>query len=124
MCQFIPAFADERPSLPGRRPCAKLSSSCIPYPLKEGKLPPFPNVSKKLIMKAHTGITMPKPHHQYDINYKNLFSDPDMVASLLRSFAPADVVAEMDFSSLEPYPTSISRKTCTNGITISPGVSK
>ncbi|MCH5276362.1 MAG: Rpn family recombination-promoting nuclease/putative transposase [Desulfovibrionaceae bacterium] len=48
---------------------------------------------------------MPKQHHQHDINYKNLFTNPDMVASLLRSFAPADVVADMDFSSLEPFPS-------------------
>lgn len=41
---------------------------------------------------------MPQPHHLHDLNYKNLFTDPDMVASLPRSFAPADVVADMDFS--------------------------
>ena len=48
---------------------------------------------------------MPKSHHQHDAAYKNLFTDPDMVASLLRRFAPADVVADMDFSSLEPFPS-------------------
>ena len=48
---------------------------------------------------------MPETHYQYDATYKNLFKNRDMVASLIRCFAPPDVVAEMDFSSLEPFPT-------------------
>ena len=48
---------------------------------------------------------MLKSQHQHDAAYKNLFTDPDMVVSLLRRFAPADVVADMDFSSLEPFPS-------------------
>ena len=48
---------------------------------------------------------MPKTHYQHDAAYKNLFTDPEMVASLLRRFVPADIVAEMDFSSLEPFPS-------------------
>ena len=47
---------------------------------------------------------MPKSPYQHDAAYKNLFTDPEMVASLLRRFVPADIVAEMDFSSLEPFP--------------------
>ena len=47
---------------------------------------------------------MPNTRCQHDAAYKNLFTDPDMVASLLRRFVPADVVADMDFSSLEPFP--------------------
>ena len=47
---------------------------------------------------------MPKTSYQHDAAYKNLFTDPEMVASLLRRFVPADIVAEMDFSSLEPFP--------------------
>ena len=48
---------------------------------------------------------MPDTHYQYDAAYKNLFKNRDMVASLIRCFAPPDVVAKMDFSSLEPFPT-------------------
>ncbi|MDE7064077.1 MAG: Rpn family recombination-promoting nuclease/putative transposase, partial [Desulfovibrionaceae bacterium] len=47
---------------------------------------------------------MPKTRYQHDAAYKSLFTDPEMVASLLRRFVPADIVAEMDFSSLEPFP--------------------
>ena len=47
---------------------------------------------------------MSKTPYQHDAAYKNLFTDPEMVASLLRRFVPADIVAEMDFSSLEPFP--------------------
>lgn len=49
---------------------------------------------------------MKKERLPHDATYKNLFTDPDMVASLLRRFVPADVVAEMDFSSLEPFPSA------------------
>jgi len=48
---------------------------------------------------------MSKIRYQHDATYKNLFKDPDMVESILRRFAPADVVAEMDFQSLEPFST-------------------
>ena len=48
---------------------------------------------------------MSKTPYQHDAAYKNLFTDPEMVASLLRRFVPADIVAEMDFSSLEPFPS-------------------
>ncbi len=48
---------------------------------------------------------MPKTPYQHDAAYKKLFTDPEMVASLLRRFVPADIVAEMDFSSLEPFPS-------------------
>ncbi len=47
---------------------------------------------------------MSKTPYQHDAAYKNLFTDPEMVASLLRRFVPADIVTEMDFSSLEPFP--------------------
>jgi len=48
---------------------------------------------------------MPKTRCQHDAAYKSLFTDPDMAASLLRRFAPADVVRDMDLSSLEPFPS-------------------
>ena len=51
------------------------------------------------------GSSMSQTHYQYDAAYKNLFTNPDMAASLLRRFAPADVVAEMDFASLESFPS-------------------
>ena len=47
---------------------------------------------------------MPKTRCRHDAAYKSLFTNPEMVASLLRRFVPADIVAEMDFSSLEPFP--------------------
>ena len=37
----------------------------------------------------------------HDAAYKNFFSHPDMVASLLRDFVPEPFVADMDFSTLE-----------------------
>lgn len=49
---------------------------------------------------------MPKLYNQHDTAYKNLFSDPEMVVSLLRRFVPHDIVKEMDFSSLQPFPTN------------------
>lgn len=48
---------------------------------------------------------MSETHYQHDAAYKNLFTNRDMVASLIRCFAPPGVVADMDFSSLEPFPT-------------------
>lgn len=48
---------------------------------------------------------MSETHYQHDAAYKNLFTNRDMVASLIRCFAPSGVVSEMDFSSLEPFPT-------------------
>ena len=48
---------------------------------------------------------MSQTRYQHDAAYKNLFKNRDMVASLIRCFAPPDVVAKMDFSSLEPFPT-------------------
>ena len=47
--------------------------------------------------------TSPTPH---DIAYKQLFSDPEMVASLLRDLIPEKFVEELDFSSLELFPTA------------------
>ncbi len=38
---------------------------------------------------------------QHDTGYKALFSDPEMLASLLRDFVPERFVAELDFSTLE-----------------------
>ena len=40
-----------------------------------------------------------------DPNYKRLFSFPRMVEDLLRAFLPADVLAELDFSSLDKLTT-------------------
>ena len=39
-----------------------------------------------------------KPH---DPAYKQFFSNPEMVASLLRDFVPADFIKDLDFSTLE-----------------------
>ena len=39
-----------------------------------------------------------------DPNYKRLFSFPRMVEDLLRAFLPGDVLAELDFSSLDKLP--------------------
>ena len=43
-------------------------------------------------------------HH--DTGYKALFSDPEMLASLLRDFVPEQFVAELDFATLERCPGS------------------
>ena len=37
----------------------------------------------------------------HDPAYKQFFSNPEMVESLLRDFVPEDFVRELDFSSLE-----------------------
>lgn len=37
----------------------------------------------------------------HDPSYKQFFSNPDMVASLLRDFVPEDFIRELDFSTLE-----------------------
>lgn len=37
----------------------------------------------------------------HDSGYKNFFSNPEMVESLLRDFVPEEFVAELDFSTLE-----------------------
>ena len=37
----------------------------------------------------------------HDPSYKQFFSNPDMVASLLRDFVPEDFIKELDFSTLE-----------------------
>lgn len=44
---------------------------------------------------------MEKDRTPHDAGYKNFFSNPEMVASLLREFVPEDFVAELDFSTLE-----------------------
>lgn len=44
---------------------------------------------------------MPHRCAPHDAAYKSLFSDPEMVASLLRDFVPESFVAELDFSTLE-----------------------
>ena len=44
---------------------------------------------------------MGKGHPPHDAAYKQFFSNPEMVASLLRDFVPAGFIAELDFSTLE-----------------------
>lgn len=41
----------------------------------------------------------------HDGGYKRLFSHPEMVADLLRGFVREDWVADLDFATLEKYPT-------------------
>jgi predicted transposase YdaD len=41
----------------------------------------------------------------HDHGYKRLFSHPEMIRDLLRGFVPADWSAELDFTTLEKYPT-------------------
>jgi len=41
----------------------------------------------------------------HDQGYKRLFSHPEMIRDLLRGFVAADWVAELDFTTLEKYPT-------------------
>ena len=41
----------------------------------------------------------------HDHGYKRLFSHPEMIHDLLIGFVPADWVAELDFATLEKYPT-------------------
>ena len=40
-----------------------------------------------------------------DSLYKSLFSEKEMVESLLRSFVQADFVQSLDFSTLQLFPT-------------------
>ena len=49
---------------------------------------------------------MKKKPAQHDSAYKQFFSNPEMVESLLRDFVPIDFVKELDFSTLERYPES------------------
>ena len=41
----------------------------------------------------------------HDHGYKRLFSHPEMIRDLLLGFVPADWIAELDFTTLEKYPT-------------------
>ena len=41
----------------------------------------------------------------HDCGYKRLFSHPEMIRDLLCGFVPADWIAELDFTTLEKYPT-------------------
>ena len=49
---------------------------------------------------------MAKEHLPHDAAYKQFFRNRDMVASLLRSFVPESFIADLDFATLEPYPTA------------------
>lgn len=42
---------------------------------------------------------------EHDHGYKRLFSHPEMICDLLRGFVPADWIADLDFATLEKYPT-------------------
>ena len=44
---------------------------------------------------------MGKERMPHDSAYKQFFSDPKMVESLLRDFVSADFIADLDFSTLE-----------------------
>lgn len=44
---------------------------------------------------------MGKERLPHDSAYKQFFSNPEMVESLLRDFVPADFIADLDFSTLE-----------------------
>jgi predicted transposase/invertase (TIGR01784 family) len=46
-----------------------------------------------------------KPMTDHDHGYKRLFSHPEMIRDLLLGFIPADWIAELDFTTLEKYPT-------------------
>ncbi len=43
--------------------------------------------------------------NDHDHGYKRLFSHPEMIRDLLLGFVPADWIAELDFTTLEKYPT-------------------
>ncbi len=45
--------------------------------------------------------TMESERLPHDASYKEFFSNPDMVRSLLTSFIPEDFIAELDLSTLE-----------------------
>ena len=47
------------------------------------------------------------PAPDYDGHYKLMFGDPVMVRDLLRAFAPPDIAATLDFSTLKPLPTEL-----------------
>ena len=49
---------------------------------------------------------MGKERIPHDSAYKQFFSNPEMVESLLRDFVPADFIADLDFSTLERCPGS------------------
>ena len=44
---------------------------------------------------------MGKERMPHDPAYKQFFSNPEMVESLLRDFVSADFIADLDFSTLE-----------------------
>lgn len=48
---------------------------------------------------------MPKATNQFDATYKKLFTNQEVVASLLQGFVPADILGDMDLSTLEPLPS-------------------
>ena len=45
------------------------------------------------------------PAPDYDGHYKLMFGDPVMVRDLLQTFAPPDIAATLDYSTLKPLPT-------------------
>jgi predicted transposase YdaD len=51
--------------------------------------------------RANSQVSRHGVNNRHDGSYKQLFSHPEMVASLIRDFVPEDWVEELDFSSLE-----------------------
>ena len=70
---------------------------------------PAPHIGRTAYKSRHRGRIPPTPRPctlapMQDPNYKRLFSFPRMVEDLLRAFLPAEVLAELDFSSLDKLP--------------------
>ena len=66
---------------------------------------------------------MGKERMPHDPAYKQFFSNPEMVESLLRDFVSADFIADLDFSTLERCLGSYVTADCGNAMTILSGVS-
>ena len=70
---------------------------------------PAPHIGRTAYKSRHRGRIPPAPRPgtlapMQDPNYKRLFSFPRMVEDLLRAFLPAEVLAELDFSTLDKLP--------------------
>ena len=71
--------------------------------------PPAPHLGRTAYNGRHRGRIRPAPPPGYagpmqDPHYKRLFSFPRMVEDLLRAFLPGEVLAELDFSTLDKLP--------------------
>ena len=82
--------------------CISKHTACR-FSEKSAVFPPGVPAARLLVGRCRTGYKedMSGERFRHDPAYKQFFSDPRMVESLLRDFVDADVVRELDFATLE-----------------------